>query len=58
MICDKCKKKTLYRSFSQTKCKECGIGMLTGHTPGYILCKPCGSKLKSCIQCGEELKHE
>lgn len=56
MICDNCKRMICMQAFTNTKCEICETKIITGHMPGYKVCKKCAEKNNLCEQCGKKVK--
>lgn len=55
MVCKKCSKMIVCNAFSNTNCDKCSTKIVTGHMPGYKVCKGCSEKHNICQQCGDTI---
>lgn len=54
MIHKKCNERMVLAAFDETICQECSTAILTGHTPGNIVCPECSKEKNLCEACGDE----
>lgn len=53
MICTDCARSAYADALSATKCKICGIQIMTPHWPGGRVCPSCSVTQNLCEQCGK-----
>lgn len=57
-VCDKCKTENHLsgQSFTYSKCKNCGVGIVNPTTRQDNYCYVCSQELNICAECGESLE--